>query len=229
MWELQTFIDNNFLWIMLSVSAVFTMIWLLLLRERLRMAWYMAIPIAVLHVIYGVFCVRVFARLEGAGNGAMSLFGAVFFMPVAYYLGARLSKRSVAEVFDIFTVPLVFTLMLARVNCLHAGCCLGQFITGTQMRWPTRQAEVLFYIVFLAVMIPKVRKKKTYGNVYPIYMTAYGGFRFIIEFFREVATDTLFHLSHMWAITAIVLGVSVYIKQRNKTIKRELSDKKRRK
>lgn len=223
------FISNNFLWIMLSISAVFTMIWLLMLRERLRLVWYMAIPIAVLHVIYGVFCVRVFARMEGAGNGAMSLFGAVFFMPIAYYIGARLSKRSVVEVFDIFTIPLVFTLMLARVNCLHAGCCLGRLIGSTGMRWPTRETELIFYILFLAIMIPKVRKGKTQGTAYPIYMTSYGGFRLIIEFFREASTNTLFHLSHLWAITAIALGVSVYIKQRNKTIKRGLSDKKRRK
>lgn len=229
MWELQTFIDSNFLWIMLSVSAVFTMIWLQLLRERLQMAWYTAILIAVLHVVYGVFCVRVFARLEGAGNGAMSLFGAVFFMPVAYYLGARLSKRSVAEVFDIFTVPLVFTLMLARVNCLHAGCCLGRLIGSTGMRWPTRETELVFYILFLAIMIPKVRKGKTQGTAYPIYMASYGGFRLVIEFFREASTNTLFHLSHLWAITAIALGVSVYIELRKRSIKRKVYDKNRRK
>lgn len=223
------FISNNFLWIMLSISAVFTLIWLLLLRERLRMAWYVAIPIAVLHVIYGVLCVRVFARMEGAGSGAMSLFGAVFFMPIAYYIGARISKRSIADLFDIFTIPLVFTLMLARVNCLHAGCCLGRLIGSTGMRWPTRETELVFYILFLAVMIPKVRKGKTQGTAYPIYMASYGGFRLIIEFFREASVNTLFHLSHLWAITAIAIGVSVYIKQRNKTIKRELSDKKRRK
>ena len=229
MWELQTFIDSNFLWIMLSVSAVFTMIWLQLLRERLRMAWYVAIPIAVLHVIYGVLCVRVFARMEGAGSGAMSLFGAVFFMPIAYYIGAKLSKRSVADVFDIFTIPLVFTLMLARVNCLHAGCCLGRLICSTGMRWPTRETELVFYILFLVVMIPKVRKDKTQGTAYPIYMASYGGFRLIVEFFREASTNTLFHLSHLWAITAIALGMSVYIELRNRSIKREKTDKKRRK
>lgn len=223
------FISNNFLWIMLSISAVFTLIWLLLLRERLRMAWYVAIPIAVLHVIYGVLCVRVFARMEGAGSGAMSLFGAVFFMPIAYYIGARISKRSIADLFDIFTIPLVFTLMLARVNCLHAGCCLGRLIGSTGMRWPTRETELVFYILFLAVMIPKVRKGKTQGTAYPIYMASYGGFRLIIEFFREASVNTLFHLSHLWAITAIALGVSVYIELRNRSIKRKVYDKDRRK
>lgn len=223
------FISNNFLWVMLSISAVFTMIWLLLLRERLRMAWYLAIPIAVLHVIYGVLCVRVFARMEGAGSDAMSLFGAVFFMPIAYYIGAKLSKRSVADVFDIFTIPLVFTLMLARVNCLHAGCCLGRLIGSTGMRWPTREIELVFYILFLASMIPKVRKGKTQGTAYPIYMASYGGFRLVIEFFREASTNTLFHLSHLWAITAIALGVSVYIELRNRSIKRKVYDKDRRK
>ncbi len=223
------FISNNFLWIMLSISALFTMIWLLLLHERLRMTWYVAIPIAVLHVIYGVFCVRVFARMEGAGSGAMSLFGAVFLMPVAYYIGARLTKRSAADVFDVFTIPLVFTLMLARVNCLHAGCCLGKLIGSTGMRWPTRETELIFYLLFLAIIIPKVRKDKTHGTAYPIYMVAYGVFRLIIEFFREASTNTLFHLSHVWAIAAFALGISVYIELKNRSIKREVNEIKRRK
>ncbi len=222
------FISNNFLWTMLSISAVFTMIWLLLLRERLRMAWYMAIPIALLHVVYGVFCVRVFARMEGAGSGAMSLFGAVFFMPAAYYIGAKIARRNTADVFDIFTVPLVFTLMLARVNCLNAGCCLGRLIGSTGMRWPTREAELVFYILLLAIMIPKVRRGKTQGTAYPIYMVSYGGFRLIVEFFREAATDSLFHLSHIWAVMALAVGLGIYIKQKNQIIERKTYGKKRR-
>lgn len=215
--------------LMLASGAVFTVVWLLLLRKRLDMKWYAAVLFGVLHVVCGVTCVRVFARMEGAGNGAMSLFGAVFFMPVAYFIGAKLSGRKIAAVFDIFAIPMVFTLMCARVNCLFAGCCLGKIIGSTAMRWPTREAELVFYIILLAVMIPKVWKNKTNGTVYPIYMAAYGGFRLIEEFFREVATDSLFHISHLWALLALAIGLSVYIEINNRTIITEQSGKKRRK
>ena len=198
---------------MLGIAAIATFVWLLLLRERLRMTWYVAFALAILHVIYGVFCVRIFARMEGADTGAMSLFGAVFLMPVAYYLGAKLSKRPMSEVFDIFGVAMIFTLLLARCNCLHAGCCLGRYLFHTQMRWPTREAEILFYIVFLALMIPRVWKGKTKGRLYPFYMLAYGAFRAVVECFRVSDAQTLFHLSHVWAFLALGLGLSIYIEQ----------------
>ena len=47
----------------------------------------------------------------------MSIFGAVFFMPVGYYLGAKLFRRPLADVFDIFAVPMIFTLFCSRINC----------------------------------------------------------------------------------------------------------------
>ena len=215
--------------LMLATGAAFTILWLLLLRKRLDMKWYAAVILGILHVVCGVPCVRLFARMEGAGNGAMSLFGAVFFMPVAYYIGANLSGRKPATVFDIFAIPMIFTLMCARVNCLFAGCCLGKIIGNTAMRWPTREAELVFYIILLAIMIPKVWKNKTNGTVYPIYMIAYGGFRLIIEFFREASTNSLFHISHLWALIALAIGLSVYIEIRKRTIKAERSGKKRRK
>ena len=123
------------------------------------MKWYVAFCLSILHVAYGVFCVKAFAVLEGnpISNGAMSLFGAVFFMPVAYWLGAKLTKRDVAEVFDIFAPCMIFTLLCARVNCLFAGCCQGRLIPGMEpWRFPTRELELVFYIVFLAILSPRV-------------------------------------------------------------------------
>ncbi|WP_418883083.1 hypothetical protein [Waltera sp.] len=42
-------------------------------------------------------------------------------------------------------------------------------------------------------------------------MMSYGIFRFIIEFFRQAQTDTLFHLSHMWATLSLIIGISIYV------------------
>ena len=137
-------------------------------------------------------------------------------MPVAYYLGAKLFKRPVAEVFDIFSIGMIFTLMLARCNCLIAGCCLGRHIFGTALRWPTRELEIVFYVVFLILMIPRVWKGTTQGRLYPLYMTAYGVFRTVIECFRVSDSPTWFHRAHIWALTALALGLSIYIEQKNK-------------
>ena len=210
---ISSWMHSHALLLILVFAALFTIAWLLAVRKRLNMPWYAAVLLGALHVVYGVLCVRVFARMEGAGSGSMSLFGAVFFMPVAYFLGAKLFQRPMAEVFDLFAVPMIFTLLCARCNCLIAGCCLGRFIPGTAMRWPTRELEIVFYIVFLALVVPRVWRSETKGRAYPLYMLCYGVFRAVVECFRVSASETLFHLSHVWAFLALALGVSIYIEQ----------------
>ena len=113
-------------------------------------------------------------------------------------------------VFDIFGVAMIATLFFARINCLIAGCCKGLSIHGLEpARWPTREAELVFYVVFLAIMAPKVFKDKTKGLLYPIYMIAYGVFRFAIEFFRESGGGRAWHIAHLWAFLAAAIGISV--------------------
>ena len=211
--EAIAFIQQNSLYLLLGLAAAFTFRWLLHFRERLRMNWAAAMGLSLLHVAYGVFCVKVFAVLEGnePGAGAMSLFGAVFFMPLGYWLGAKLSKRSTAEVFDIFAVCMIFTLMCARVNCLFAGCCLGRQISGqSPLRWPTRELELVFYLVFLLRTAPPVWKGRSDGQVYPLYMLSYGLVRFLLEFFRVSTTNNLFHLSHVWALASVAVGAAFF-------------------
>lgn len=208
--------DKIPLLILLSVGAAFTFVWLILMRKRLNLRWYAAIPLAIAHTLYGVFTVTAFAFLENGFNketfGNMSLFGGVFFMPLAYWLGAKISKRPMREVFDIFTPCMIFTVMCARVNCVISGCCLGLPIPGLDgTRFPTREAELIFYVVLLAIICPRIVKGRTGGKAYPVYMMSYGIFRFIIEFFRQAQTDTLFHLSHMWATLSLIIGISIYV------------------
>ena len=165
---------------------------------------------SVLHTLVGVLSVKVFAFLESGDIGNMSLFGGVFFMPGAYWLGAKLTKRPYGAVCDVFTPCMIFTVMCARVNCILSGCCTGLFIPGTQLRFPTRESELLYYVVMLILLIPRVDKDKNPGGMYPLYMATYGAFRFFNEFFRTSSLEMLFHLSHLWAVIAFVVGLSIY-------------------
>ena len=214
------FFQENRLLLLLGLAAVVTFLWLLRFRSRLRMKWYAALCMGALYVVYGVFCVKAFAVLEGIpiSNGAMSMFGVVFFMPLGFWLGAKLTKQSIAEVSDILTPCMIFSLLCARVNCLLAGCCMGRMIPGLEpWRFPTRELEMVFYIVFLAIIAPRILRGKTYGQVYPLFMFSYGVVRFVLEFFRVSSTDHLFHLSHVWALIAFSLGLGLYaeIKRRH--------------
>lgn len=212
--------------LLLSAGAVFTAVWLVLLRKRLDMPWYAAIPLAILSTVYGVLTAKVFAFLESGFNtdslGNMSLFGGVFFMPLAYWLGAKLSKRSYREVFDVFTPCIIFTVMCARINCIVSGCCIGLPIPGMNgVRFPTREAEILFYIILLICLCPRVLKGKYRGQAYPIYMISYGAFRFVVEFFRSADTSSVFHSAHIWALIALIIGISIYAEIKSETATRK--------
>ena len=212
--------------LLLSAGAVFTAVWLVLLRKRLDMPWYAAIPLAILSTLYGVLTAKVFAFLEAGFNtdsfGNMRLFGVVFFMPLAYWLGAKLSKRSYREVFDVFTPCIIFTVMCARINCIVSGCCIGLPIPGMNgVRFPTREAEILFYIILLICICPRVLKGKYRGQAYPIYMISYGAFRFVEEFFRSADTSSVFHSAHIWALIALIIGISIYAEIKSETATRK--------
>lgn len=202
------FIIRYRLYLLLAVATVFGFFWLSQFKEKLRIKEWMALVLSIVHTLIGVLCVKFFAFLESGDGGGMSLYGAVFFLPVIYLAYAKLTKRKISDVFDIFTILIICTLLCSRFNCIFAGCCLGSLIPGTEsIRWPTRELEIVFYIVLFIVLRNKVCKRKYGGMIYPIYMMAYGGFRFIVEFFRE--TDHLFgwfHISHVWSLIAIAAG-----------------------
>lgn len=204
------FIVRYRLYLILAVATAFGYFWISQFKEKLRIKEWMAFLISVLHTFIGVICVKVFAFLESGAEG-MSLYGAIFFLPVIYYVSAKLTKRSVADVFDIFTVCTAVTLLFSRFNCLIAGCCQGLVIPGTDAtRFPTREAEILFYVVLYIAIRKKVGKQKYSGKIYPYYMISYGAFRFVTEFFRE--SEIMFgwfHISHVWSLLAIAIGVVV--------------------
>lgn len=150
-------------------------------------------------------------------------FGAVFFMPIALFVGALIFRRRVTLVFDIFTVPLLFTLLCSRINCLLSGCCKGKPIPFLpDLQWPVRESEIVFYAVLIVIFAVRIRKGLTYGEVYPIYMISYGVFRFITQFWR-VSYFQLgpLHLSHYWAILSVIIGIVflVIVKRKNRKVK----------
>lgn len=206
------FINQHFLYILLAVATAFGYFWLSQFKEKLRISEWMALLLAVLHTVVGVLCVKVFAFMEGEPGG-MSLFGAIFFLPALYALAAFITKRKAADIFDVFTISVIFTLLCARLNCLKAGCCLGNMIFETELRWPTRELEIIFYLILIGWLGKKAGKAKFSGKLYPIYMMAYGAFRFVEEWFRETKNSIgIFHISHIWALVSIAVGAGIYYK-----------------
>lgn len=199
--------------ILLAVATLFGYIWLSQCKKKLGINEIAAILLAVLHTVVGLVSVKIFAFLEGTPGG-QSLYGGIFFMPLVYYFGAKIFKRNISDVFDVFAIDMIFTMLCARINCLVAHCCLGLPIPGTEgLCWPTRETEIVFYVALLVWLGRKVGKTKPAGTVYPLYMLSYGIFRFIIEWFRESENFIgIFHISHIWSLVSIAVGGFIYYK-----------------
>lgn len=218
--ELFTWLTDHALILLLGCGTLFNVYWLHRCRERLHLRWPSVLLLSVLHTVLGVLSVKVFALFETGNFSNMSLFGGVFFMPLFYWGVAKLAKQKAADVFDVFTICLVFTLMCARLNCMISGCCLGAHIPIeglTHLRFPTRELELLFYVLLLSRLWRKVLSGSARGMIYPIYMIAYGIFRFVTETLRfSDRTDSILHVSHLWALLSLGIGISIYGELRKK-------------
>lgn len=211
---LLTWLSDHALILLLGCGTLFNVYWLHRCRERLHLRWLSVLLLSVLHTVLGVLSVKVFALFETGNFSNMSLFGGVFFMPLFYWGVAKLAKQKAADVFDVFTICLVFTLMCARLNCMISGCCLGAHIPIeglTHLRFPTRELELLFYVLLLSRLWRKVVTGSARGMIYPIYMISYGIFRFVTETLRfSDRTDSILHISHLWALLSLGVGISIY-------------------
>lgn len=211
---LLTWLSDHALILLLGCGTLFNVYWLHRCRERLHLRWLSVLLLSVLHTVLGVLSVKVFALFETGDFSNMSLFGGVFFMPLFYWGVAKLAKQKTADVFDVFTICLVFTLMCARLNCMISGCCLGAHIPIeglTHLRFPTREMELIFYVILLSRLWRKVLSGSARGMIYPIYMISYGIFRFVTETLRfSDRTDSILHVSHLWALLSLGIGISIY-------------------
>lgn len=217
---LLTWLSDHALILLLGCGTLFNVYWLHRCRERLHLRWLSVLLLSVLHTVLGVLSVKVFALFETGNFSNMSLFGGVFFMPLFYWGVAKLAKQKAADVFDVFTICLVFTLMCARLNCIISGCCLGAHIPIeglTHLRFPTRELELIFYVLLLSRLWRKVLSGSARGMIYPIYMISYGIFRFVTETLRfSDRTNSILHVSHLWALLSLGIGISIYGELRKK-------------
>jgi len=92
-----------------------------------------------------------------------------------------------------FAVIAPVGILLGRVGCMFQGCCLGRVCRASWFtindvngipRWPAAQMEFLFNAVMLGVILLLRRGRIAPGQLFHIYLMAYGIFRFFHEFLR---------------------------------------------
>ena len=188
--------------------------WVLKFEKRLKIKLHEGIIISLVHVILGWTCMKLLALIEvgfdfeKAAN--MRLFGAVFVLPILYYLWAKKTDKDIHLTSDMSAICVIFGAISGRLNCMTQGCCQGiLFPFDFCERWPLRETELVFYFLFIIIFAGRILKGKTNGEVYPVYMISYGIIRFVCEFFREEFTTQVgvLHLAHIWAVLSVIIGL----------------------
>lgn len=137
----------------------------------------------------------------------------------AAYLAVELAKLGLgirAKTGDTFALPLALAMSVGRWGCFFAGCCYG---VETSLPWgidfgdhvrrhPTQLYEVAFHLSMAAVLFGLMRRGGLRLQRLKLYMIAYAGFRFLVEFIRPEPPWWLGLSVYQWACAALILPLS---------------------
>jgi phosphatidylglycerol:prolipoprotein diacylglycerol transferase len=121
-----------------------------------------------------------------------TILGALLFgYPAAELAKKFLGYRRVTG--DWFALAVVPGIVLGRIGCLTQGCCNGQECSPAWWtvrdaagvsRWPSVPLEMAFNLAAWSVMFTLYRLGRQRGQLFHLYLMAYGLFRFAHEFAR---------------------------------------------
>lgn len=168
------------------------------------------------------------ATFYGGLIGGAASFIAIYFIAGRFVFPDKYHVRSFFSVANCAVPSILVAHAFGRLGCLMAGCCHGNVTEawyGIYMHTeaygyakcvPTQLYEAIFLFALFAYAVIRVMKKQSYNL--PIYMMAYGAWRFFIEFFRsddrgELLTDAL-SPSQIIACLMIVGGIALLLFQR---------------
>ena len=147
------------------------------------------------------------------------------------YAGVEIAKRLLGYrgvTGDWFALIAPLGIMLGRIGCVLHGCCLGVVCEPAWFRvndasgvarWPAAQVEFLFNAVALVVLAVLKWRRLMPGQLFHLYLIAYGLFRFAHEFAR-VTPQILGPISgyQIAALALVVLGC-VRFRQRQRVMR----------
>ena len=153
--------------------------------------------------------------------------GTAVFLAVYLGLGARLlpageAKASVGTVSAMAACSIAVAHAIGRIGCLFAGCCHGIYtdsFAGVYMPaaggtvLPTQLYEAIFLLFLGALLCYRVLRGKTDGFFF--YLTAYGFFRFFLEYlrgdYRGASLVSFLTPSQLVALLMVAVGMSYYL------------------
>ncbi len=153
---------------------------------------------------------------SGIRPGGVSLFGAVFAVPIFMYLGCKAARKPYGRIMDFLTPSLLLILAVLRVGCFVSDCCGGIAVVFAGVyveKFPTQITECVCDLLILAGLLLYERFWKNEGRLYGFFMVYYGILRFLLEFLRDTLKESLY-LSHGQWFSLISVCIGGYMLQR---------------
>lgn len=169
-------------------------------------------------------------------KGGLSFHGALVGLLVGGYLFARQNKLSMYEVMDSVALAGTPGMFLGRIGNFINGELYGRITTssvgiifpegGPYPRHASQLYEAFLEGILLGLILWAAKQKvKVYGILSGMFVSLYGVFRFIIEFFREPDSQLGYYFGFitMGQILCFIMifsgiGMIIYSKKKNVTI-----------
>ena len=153
--------------------------------------------------------------------------GVVSFLAV-YFWKRKQFKSKLIDILSIAPCSITVAHGFGRLGCFFAGCCYGITtgtkwdmafpiwnsnweITGHVYHLPTQLYEAIFLFIIFGIMSLLVLKKDFKYNM-PVYLIAYGIWRFFLEFIRDDDRGSFIgniSPSQFWSIVMLAIGVAL--------------------
>lgn len=205
---------NDFLKVVLFVviGTVAMLIPMFLVAWHYKMRLFKIVFVALYAAVCGTVSTYLWFFVENRWIGGISFFGAVFLMPLAFWLAPRLFQETFENLMDSFAPGICMMLAVMKAKCYISGCCGGRelCIDDTFMRFPSQLAELANALVLMGILLLLAMRPKCRGRLYPWYMVLYGCSRFILQFFREewvTHTGVLPTYGTIWSVLSVVIGI----------------------
>lgn len=188
-----------------------------------RQKFWKSVPLAVFLTVAGTVGTYLLFFLENGWIGGTSFYGAVFFVPAAFVLAAKLLRIPYGAALDLCASGQCVMLAIMKVQCLIGGCCDGRVLfinsAGEAVCFPSQIAELINALVLMVILMVLCRKEKNRGMIYPVYMLLYGCTRFVLNLFREDLSPFALGLpaGNFWSVWSIVIGAAaLFVLKRKK-------------
>jgi phosphatidylglycerol---prolipoprotein diacylglyceryl transferase len=138
-------------------------------------------------------------------EAGFTFYGGLLGGTIAYVLLAarRLHGEQIRRTLECAVVPFVLAHAIGRVGCFLAGCCFGTLIGESSVRHPTQLYEAGGLIAIAALLVRQQRRDA--ALLVPLYLLAYAGLRFTLEFLRADDRGAWLLLStSQWVSIALV-------------------------